>query len=157
MSTNQATEVRWAVVFERWSKKSLWDAFRDRDRWWQAIASSWSQVFDDCHDTVNASLTVDSMGDLIDACRLIEPHTKHGENVILMVEADFGVAKVNANLTVADAGYCESSASMFLEPSHDANRDAFAIVCEIEQGLRKLHHLAIVRTKDGQELRIKKP
>jgi hypothetical protein len=157
MSTNQATEVRWAVVFERWSKKSLWDAFRDRDRWWQVIASSWSQVFDDCHDTVNASLTVDSMGDLIDACRLIEPHTKNGDIVTLMVEADFGVAKMNANLTVADAGYCESSASIFLEPSHDANRDAFAIVCDIEQGLRKLHHLAIVRTNDGQELRRKTP
>lgn len=157
MSTDQASEVRWVVVFERWSKRALWDAFRHRDDWRDKIISGWSQAFDDCSDTVDASLTVETLGELMEAFKCIQPHMKYGDNVVLMVEAEFGVANVNANLTMGDGGMMESSATMYHSPSHESNAEAFSIVCGIEEGLRKLHHLAIVRTKDGQELRRKNP
>jgi hypothetical protein len=65
--------------------------------------------------------------------------------VVLHAENTFDVCTARASLAQIKTGYAPASASLMLESAKDRNAEAYKLVVSMEQALRTLHNLAIIR------------
>ena len=146
----QAIECKWSLCFERWDRSTLFEAFRGYEKYREAIISTMWQVFDEDSETVNASVEVNNLDEVGEVMTLIKSHEKYGSGVVLHVTNKFDVGTISASLAQVKTGYEQASASMMLESQRERNAEAYRLVVQMEQALRTLHNLAMVRIKVGE-------
>ena len=143
--TTQATESKWLLCFERWDRSTLFNAFRHYEKYRDEIIKTAWVVFDEDSETVNASIQVRNLDELAEILAAIKPHEKFGCGVVLHAENTFDVCTSRASLAQVKTGYEPASASLALESAKDRNAEAYKLVVSMEQALRALHNLAIIR------------
>lgn len=141
----QAEECKWSLCFERWDRSTLFEAFRGHEKCRDEIIRTMWATFDEDPETVCASISVSNLDEVAEIMTLLKPHEKYGSGVVLHVENKFDVGTIRASLAQVKTGYEPASASMMLESQRERNAEAYRLVVQMEQALRTLHNLAIVR------------